>query len=151
MSRNVKPSGDADRRKRDLAAIHAMRKELALSEDCYRSRVRQASGDRTDSAGELTAPERTALINQFRSLGAGRRGTSRPARPALTPQQRMVRGLWIALAEAGAVEDRSERGLAAWLKARFGVETLQWLQPPEAGQAIEQLKKWGNRVGEASL
>ncbi|MBP2231791.1 hypothetical protein J2847_005110 [Azospirillum agricola] len=146
MTGNVKPSAEAARR-RDLAAIHAMWKELALSEDCYRARVSQVSGGRTDSAGALTTRERVTLINALKGLGAGQK-RGRPVRPALTQQQRKVRAMWLALADSGAVSDRSEAALAAWLKTRIGVDALQWLQPADAGRAIEQLKRWTERTGE---
>lgn len=149
MTANVKPSSGKDPRARDLGAIHAMRKELALSEECYRARVSQVSGGRTDSAATLNGRERATLIEQFKSLGAGRKA-GRPARPALTAQQRKVRAMWLALAETGAVKDRSENGLAAWLKTRFGVDALQWLKPPDTGRAIEQLKRWTERTEEPS-
>ncbi len=149
MTENVKPSGVKDARRRDLAAIHAMCKELALTEECYRARVAQVSGGRSDSAGDLSQRERAALITMFKELGAGaKRG--RPVRPTLTAQQRKVRAMWLALADAGLVKDRSEGGLSAWLKSRFGVDALQWLQPPHAGNAIEQLKRWNDRAGEPS-
>ncbi|WP_372400269.1 regulatory protein GemA [Azospirillum sp. HJ39] len=144
MTATVKPS-DA-RRSGDLKAIHAMRRELSLAEDCYRARVLQVSGGRTDSAGELKPAERAKLIEQLKGLGAGKKHRGRPARPALTPQQRKVRAMWLALADAGAVTDRSEAALAAWLKSRIGVDALQWLQSADAGRAIEQLKQWTDRI-----
>ncbi|AWB06797.1 regulatory protein GemA (plasmid) [Azospirillum humicireducens] len=136
------------RRSADLRAIHAMRRELALTEDCYRARVSQVSDGRTDSAGNLRAPERAKLIEQLKGLGAGKKRRGRPARPALTAQQRKVRAMWLDLADRGAVTDRSETALAAWLKSRIGVEALQWLQPADAGRAIEQLKRWMDRLEE---
>lgn len=138
------------RRSNDLKAIHAMRRELALTEDCYRARVFQVSDGRTDSAGKLWPAERAKLIEQLKGLGAGKKRRGRPVRPALTAQQRKVRAMWLELADRGAVTDRSEAALAAWLKSRIGVEALQWLQPADAGRAIEQLKRWMDRLEETS-
>ncbi|MBP2301289.1 regulatory protein GemA [Azospirillum picis] len=146
MTSTVKPS-DA-RRSADLKAIHAMRRELSLTEDCYRARVSQVAGGRTDSAADLTARERSTLIEQLKGLGAGKKLRGRPLRPALTPQQRKVRAMWLDLADKGVIGDRSEAALAAWLKSRIGVDALQWLQPADAGRAIEQLKRWTDRVEE---
>ncbi|KAA0678095.1 regulatory protein GemA [Roseomonas genomospecies 6] len=150
MTAHVKPSADAGRRTKELAAIHAMKRELALSEECYRARVSQASGGRTGSAGDLTQRERTALIDGLKGLGAGQKrpggGRSRPVRATGTPIQGKVRALWIEVHKAGGTEDGSEAALGSWLGRQFGVQALQWLDNATAARAIEQLKGWLKRI-----
>lgn len=131
-------------RRRQLAAIHAMAKELALTDDCYRARVSTASAGRTQSAGDLTDAERAALIKALRGLGAGKKAPYRQ-----TPQMAMIRGLWIELAELGAVRDRSERALASFVRRQTRIE-LGRLDPRAAEQVIEALKSWRDRVTDAA-
>jgi hypothetical protein len=91
------------KRTADLAAIHASAKQAGMPEDAYRVRVRVASGGqiqddgsvvggRTDSAGALTAAERTALLN---ALNAGQtkrrpRRAGRPIKPEALDRQSML-------------------------------------------------------------
>lgn len=62
------------KRKADLAAIHAQAKRAGIDEPTRRALIARVSGGRSESSGELTAPERAAVL---RALG----GSSR-ARPA---------------------------------------------------------------------
>lgn len=137
------------RRTRDLATIHAMRKELALTEECYRARVRQVSGGVCDSAGALDEAGRSALIAELRRLGAGKDAARRRPRFADSDQLRMIRGLWLELVELGAVEDRTEAGLAAFVKRQTKQE-IGRLPLDQAGKVIEALKGWRRRVGESN-
>jgi phage gp16-like protein len=63
----------------ELAAIHTARRQLALSEESYRSIVSRFSKARTESSGALTADERRQVIEYFRSIGFGRAKRPSPA------------------------------------------------------------------------
>ena len=127
-------------RNRQLAAIHAMAKELALTEDSYRARVSAASGGRTGSAGELSGTERADLIKTLKGLGAGKKGRYRE-----TPQVKMIRALWLELADLAAVQERSEAAIAAFVRRQTG-QDLGRLSAAAAGQVIEALKSWRQRL-----
>ncbi|MCV4639548.1 regulatory protein GemA, partial [Escherichia coli] len=43
------------------------------------------------------------------------------------PQSRKIRALWLEMAAAGIVRDRSENALARWIKRETGISALRWL------------------------
>lgn len=62
------------------------------------------------------------------------------------PQSRKIRALWLEMADAGIVRDRSEQALARWVKRETGVSALRWLSNEQASHVIEKLKKWQHRA-----
>jgi phage gp16-like protein len=73
------------KRKGDLAAIHAQAKKMQIDEDTRGAMIRRLSKGRTASSGDLTAPERAAVL---KAIGGGRRPPPKragraPAAPAL--------------------------------------------------------------------
>jgi len=138
-----KPASDPARTKQ-LAAIHAMRREVGLGEDDYRALVGRVSGGRTESAGELAEAGRAALLDALRKLGGGRGQKSAVYGP---PEQRAkARALWIALAEAGGIKEGSDKALNAFIK-RQTQKDLGTLPPEAWKKVIEALKAMLRRAG----
>ena len=139
----------------ELAKIHIAKEQLGLSEDDYRAAVMNASKGKTDSAGELDAQGRTALLAHFKRAGfKPRKPAAKPRQPAKPDlpigddreQVKKIRSLWIELHEFGAVRNSSEAGLAAYVKRIKGKEHPKFLDIDEASDVIEQLKKWLDRT-----
>ena len=131
-----KPAADPARNKQ-LAAIHTMAKEIGLGEEEYRALVGRVSGGRTESAGGLADAGRAALLDELRKLGGGRAQKSTVYGP---PEQRAkARTLWIALAEAGAIKEGSDKALNAFIK-RQTTKDLGTLPPEAWEKVIEGLK-----------
>lgn len=137
------------RRNNQLKAIHALRRELALTEECYRALIHRFSNGRTDSSAKMSVPERDLVIKHLRSLGAGAKppGTARAKHPADSDVARKVRALWLTLWNLGVVPDRSEEALAAFVRRQTKVDALQWLRPQDAYKVIEGLKVRAERDG----
>jgi phage gp16-like protein len=142
----------------ELAKIHIARKDLALTEEIYRDIIREASGGKTESSGELNWRGRRAVLERFRELGwkprhAGKKAGQRPSRPlADYPEAKMIRGLWIELHQlhqagaAKAVRDSSEKALNSFVKRMTGIDDLHWLQRRgRVDHIIEALKAWVDR------
>lgn len=68
-----------DRRRRDLAAIHAGAKQLNMDEDTRRDLIERVTGFR--SAGQLDDAGRAAVLQELRRLGAGSKGRNYPGKP----------------------------------------------------------------------
>ena len=145
----------AQMRQADLQKIHIAKKQLGLSEDDYRAAVSLVSKGKTDSAGELDAQGRAALLAHFKRAGFKPRKPAtkshQPAKPDLPigddrDQVKKIRSLWIELHEFGAVRNSSEAGLAAYVKRIKGKEHPKFLDIDEASDVIEQLKKWLDRT-----
>lgn len=156
-----------DTRKNDLAKIHIARKDLGLDEDTYRYVIRTVGKAESGSAADLDEAGRARVLRHFKSKGWKVR-TSRMAndvrRKRATPdgevlatdnQVRMIRSLWIQMADAGAVNNRSEQGLRAWVRSvtrrhhpqRAGWSAPEFLPDWVAQKVIEHLKAWAKRCG----
>ena len=119
-----------------LAKIHIARKELGLQEAEYRAllqRVGKVAKDLSDRAA-------AAVIAEFKRLGWAPKESTRP--PAERADVRKIYALWGAL-QAGPLD---REALRAWVKRRFQVSAPEFLKPPQAREAIEQLKAWQKRV-----
>lgn len=126
-----------------IKKVHVAARQLALTDDCYRSVLARATGGKA-STKAMNIIELEAVVREFRRLGwkdqPARKAGSRPQ--ADTEQARKVRALWLALADMGVLRDASEAALALWVKRQTGVDALQWLGPEELNQVIEALKSW---------
>lgn len=155
-----------DQRRADLAKIHIARKDLRLDEETYRTIIRNVGGARSGSSSDLTATGRAKILAHFESKGwkPKRTGQRRPAGSkaagmATDRQIRMIRGLWIRLADAGAVKARDEAGLRAWIRsatrnmhpAKAGYHAVEFLPLDVARDVIEQLKRWAGRCGVSTV
>jgi len=136
-------------RRRELALIHAAKKDLALTDDSYRAILQRLCG--VASAAELDARGRQAVLDHFRTLGwnpgrhkAPKRAGARPLDD--DPTSKKLRALWIALWNLGEVRNPEEAALAAFVRRQTGVDALQFLSPDRASKAIEALKSWCLRV-----
>lgn len=132
-----------DGRKRDLARIHILKNQLGWSEDEYRDIMGAVCGG-VRSAGELDYAGRKRWLAHLE--GAIKPG-ARKRRPMLPPKQRLCWSLWMQLADAGAVEQRTMQALEAFARRQTGVDKMDWLNGHQVDLVIESLKKWLNRGG----
>ncbi|ARU23630.1 hypothetical protein RSSE_c3247 [Ralstonia solanacearum] len=130
-----------------IRLIHVAKRELAMAEDTYRSILLQVG--KKASAADLSVPELEKVLEHLKQCGFKVRSNKSTRGQADDSQSRMIRGLWLELAQRGIVKNASEEALAAFAKRMTGVEALQWLSSAQASRVIEQLKKWRNRTTEA--
>lgn len=123
-----------------LAKIHIARKELGLQEAEYRALLQRVA--RVESAKDLSDRAAAAVIAEFKRLGWEPRESKRA--PAERADVRKIYALWGAL-QAGPLD---REALRAWVKRRFQVSAPEFLKPPQAREAIEQLKAWQRRTKE---
>ena len=130
-------------RTRDLAAIHAAAAKLGLDTadkdpgSAYRTILRVQGGGKA-SAADMTDAERRRVLAYLIKLQG-------PAKKAPDPdsfQAAKAKKLWAQLAVTGALKDNTEAGLKAFVKARFGVDSLRFMTALQASQLIEALKGW---------
>lgn len=136
-----------DRRQQDIRLIHVAARELRLSRDDYEAVLLAVCGVR--SSADLDGAGRAKLLAHFKKLGF----TVKPKKPsralANDAQSRKIRALWLSLADAGVVRNRSEAALASYAKRQCGVDALQWLTASQAQALIESLKRWLTRTTES--
>jgi len=145
-------SAALDLRTRQLAAIHAGRKQIGMEEDDYRAIVSRISRGRTESSGEMTDTERARLLDHLKTLGAGKKPSGKSTMPArarppekLAPQVGKLRALWISLWQLGVVDHREDTALAAFVRRQTGLDAWSWNSAEHLRAAIEALKEWGKR------
>lgn len=139
-------SVDQDRRNM-LAKVHIAKKDLALDEATYRDIVSRISRGRTDSAGQLTFAQLNDLLAEFKAKGWKPKAAATGRGAAKDPQSRMIRGLWIELADAGVVRDRRESALRAYVQRMTGMADLRFCDPHHKSRLIEEMKAWADRAG----
>lgn len=134
----------ADRRRRLIVAVQSCRGKVAgLGDDTvWRDFLEANAGGRSLSA--MSPSQIGRVLDALHKAGAPRR--PRPAsRYADTTQMRMIRGLWLELADMGAVADRSEAALGKFVR-RQTRQDFGRLDPRAAEQVIEALKAWKARL-----
>jgi phage gp16-like protein len=149
----MKPLTDDDLspyRKQAIKLIHVAKRQLGLSEDDYRTVLASATGK--ESCAEMSLPELNRVMDRLRELGFKPSGGQKAKGRKLSPKTRhkdpatktqidKIRALWIACAEVGAVSNRYEQGLNAFVKRMAKVERVDWLRSSyDANKVIEALK-----------
>jgi len=129
-------------RRNELAQIHIAVAELGWSDDEYRAVLFAKTGKR--SAGELDGTGRKRFIEHLKACGWT--GRKQAAGPRYSKQQWHVLMLWRDLGKAGALTDKSDAALNAFIKGQCGVADLRFLATSQASQVIEALKSWLKRV-----
>jgi len=135
------PIARPDERRRDLAKIHMAVQALGWDDGTYRDVLFTVTGCKSSAMLDITGRQRFLAHLQacgWRPTGGGK------ADPLLGK----LRALWIGLHACGAVTDRSDRALDAWVHRESGVRSARWLKPGQARLLIERLKQWSGRVAQ---
>ncbi|UMO87237.1 regulatory protein GemA [Pectobacterium sp. PL64] len=133
-----------------IKLIHIAKRDLQLDDDTYRQLLITVTGK--SSTRDMTVPQLDNVLNAMKKRGfkikaAKKASSTRPLDDS--PQSRKIRSLWLEMADAGIIRDRSEAALARWVKRETGVDSLQWLNSEQASVIIEKLKQWQRRVRKA--
>ena len=65
----------------------------------------------------------------------------------VTPGQKMVRAMWLALHNLGAVHDPRDTAIDAFVQRQAGVTSLRFLSPATQARVIQALRDWLEREG----
>lgn len=129
-----------------LAKVHIAKKALSLDEETYRAVIQRLTNGRADSAKALSDAALNDLLQEFKRLGwQAQKAAPRTAAKDLLAGK--VRALWMALAEAGVVRDRSEAALRGYVQRMTGTSDLRFCDAGQKGRLIESLKQWAAREG----
>lgn len=134
----------ADRRAM-LAKVHIARKDLGMDEETYRAVISRMTKGKADSAKALSDAALNDLLAEFKRLGWKAKAAPRTA--AKDPLSGKIRALWIGLAKAGVVRDRSEAALRGYVERMTGKSDLRFCDVRQKGRLIESLKQWADREG----
>lgn len=130
---------------RYITLIHIAKSQLNLDDETYRHLL--VSETKKSSTKEMTAWELEKVLKNLKSKGFK---VAKPKKSgsitASEPLHRKIRSLWLELADAGAVKNRSEKALNAYVKRITGVELMNWLTTAQCHKVIETLKNWLSRL-----
>lgn len=134
-----------DFRRRQLAAIHVMRTQLALDDDTYRAMLRQLTG--ADSAAELNPQQRGQVLDHLTRLKLALvRASDRaayPERPATTDSNPQLQKI-----EALLTEAKQPWSYAVGICKRVcKKDRLEWCTSAELGKVIAALTYHARRNG----
>ena len=130
-----------DHRRKLLSAIHVEKARRGLDDDIYRSIVLRV-------AGETSAKD--CDIRQLGAILTAIRGQTTPAATGNdSPYIRKARALWKSLHSLGAIDDPSDKALAAFARRQTKIDALRWITPQIAEIIIEPLRDMCRRAGYA--
>lgn len=147
-----------DSRKRLIRLIHVAKRDMGMDEDSYRGLLERETGKR--SAADMSVSQLDQVLKAMKANGFKvrkpvsastnakvREFPRKPKAEVREGQKAMITALWIDLWQLGAVRDRTDKALDAFIKRQTGIEHLRWLGPHEAHRVIEALKDWCAREG----
>ena len=134
-------------RQRLIQLIHIAKNKLQLDEDTYRQMLQGLTGKASTKSMDVS--DLNKVLDAMKKKGF-RISPAKKAQYRLPlddhTQSRKIRALWLEMAAAGIVRDRSEQALARWVKRETGISALRWLSNEQASGVIEKLKKWQHRA-----
>ncbi len=136
MSAAVPGTRAAADRARLIRRVHASARALGIDDATRRALQRRVTG--RSSCSEMSAMELARVVAEM-----GR--TGRRDRLPTGAGASKLRALWISGWHLGVVRERSNAGLAAWLRRQTGLDAAAWADPASTARAIEALKAWLSR------
>lgn len=124
-----------------IAKIHVARKQLALSEENYRSILIRITGQDTSSG--LNDRQVDDVLAEFRRLGWR---PKKAFKPSDKPFVRLIYALWREAAKVGAVSSNSKPALRAFVERQTrrggdrGIDDPEFLRAADARRVSEALK-----------
>ena len=132
-------------RNRKLAAVHVLKKNLALDDTAYRDIIESVTGKR--SAAACSDIELKTLLSRLHAVGR-RRSPKLPVRPeergnlCSEAQRSYIKGLW-----ALASREKTDSSLRAMIKRIAGVDDLRFLDASGARKVILALRDIALKAG----
>ncbi|MGZ8153054.1 MAG: regulatory protein GemA [Methylovulum sp.] len=129
--------------------------QLGWDEEFYRGIWLPLQGATKDAGGRYSAT--TMTIDQlcqavermkdegFKPTGNGGKKFTHDKKDWRAPRIAKLNAMWLAMAEAGVVKDKSQDALETWCKRYHKKDRLQWASSQELNTCIEQLKAWAMR------
>ena len=142
-----------------IAAIHALKGKLQLTEEDYRALLCTLTGKTSSKAMSEAQQQqvREHMHNLAVRMGVATATRRRPmsgqqfdqAKRQASPRERKVWALWMQLHRDGVVKDTRRNALDAWVERQVGVSSLRFCTAAQLDTCIEALKSWQNREAAA--
>jgi hypothetical protein len=133
-----------------LAKVHIARKDLELTDDCYRAILARITGQ--ESSAGLDPAQLDAVLAEFKRLGWSAKPKAAPAagglrhRPASGKAEvRKVFAIWGDMCRLNIPTINNRAGLIAFVQRMTDVDDPEWMNSEQARVVIEALKSWRAR------
>lgn len=131
-----------------LGMTQIARKQLGMNEDEYRAFL-QGSIGKTTLKGS-SSKEQWRVIEAFKALGWQPASVHKGKPLEKDPQARLIRHLWLTMADLGIVRERSEKALNTYVRRITGCG-LDKATTKQCQLVIETLKKWLDRIPDIEI
>lgn len=135
------------------------RRDCAWADGYYRQRL--AAHGATERNGHISAKtmslaQMEAVLTEMKGEGfaprRARKGTGPGTALNVAEWRRRQIGklnaIWCLLADDGHVRNRAEQAMHAWCQHKVpGLSRLEWAEPAQLNRAVEELKRWAQRLG----
>ncbi|OCG20057.1 Rha family transcriptional regulator [Gilliamella sp. App2-1] len=130
---------------RYIKLIHIAKTQLNLDDDTYRHLLLTIT--KKTSTKDMTVWELEKVITNLKLKGFKVKSSKKTGKITATePVHKKIRSLWLELADAGEIKNRSEKAINSYVKRITGVEVMDWLTQKQAMVVIESLKSWQARI-----
>ena len=128
-----------------IKLIHIAKSQLNLDDDTYRHLLLNVT--KKTSTKDMTVWELEKILNNMKLKGFKVKSSKKTGKITATELvHKKIRSLWLELADAGEVKNRSEKAINSYVKRITGVEVMDWLNTAQAMRVIESLKNWLARI-----
>ncbi|MFQ1055302.1 gp16 family protein [Gilliamella apicola] len=128
-----------------IRLIHIAKSQLNIDDDTYRHLLQALT--KKSSTKMMTIRELEKVLDNLKSKGFKVKPPKKAGKITATePVHKKIRSLWLKLADAGKVKNRSEKAINSYVKRITGVEVMDWLTEKQAMIVIESLKCWQARI-----
>ncbi|OCG60229.1 gp16 family protein [Gilliamella sp. Nev3-1] len=128
-----------------IKLIHIAKTQLNLDDDIYRHLLLTIT--KKTSTKDMTVWELEKVITNLKLKGFKVKSSKKTGKITATePVHKKIRSLWLELADASEIKNRSEKAINSYVKRITGVEVMDWLTQKQAMVVIESLKSWQARI-----
>lgn len=140
-----------DRRLKLYQLLNVARASLRMQEDDYRTLLARHGAQERDgkiSATTMELPGLEAALEELRKKGfQPRLKGGAKVTPMREARVAKLRAMWIALAEAGVVRDRSDAALTKFCARITKNARMEWLTTHQLNDCVNALRTWASREG----
>jgi len=128
------------------ARIHVLKSRAGLDDEAYRDLLEATTGQR--SAKGLSEVQAGRVIARLEALSKGAPPRQGSAQRATGPWAPKLQALWMALHDLGAIRDRHDSAMIAFVERQTKISHPRFLvDPADARKAVEALKAMAKRAG----
>lgn len=126
-----------------ISVIHVAKGQLGMDDDTYRAFLHKTVGKK--SCKGLNNKELMRVLDAMKAAGFKKQHTHKRKALVSDPQAKKIRAVWLMMANAGEIHNRSEAAIDAFVRRICG-RGLESATVKQCQAVIECLKNWADRT-----